>query len=123
MLKKTRPDRRRSQRVHIIIPVSVYGNRAKGDPFQEEAQTLTVNAHGALINLANHVSVGQELLLINAKTAEKVECTVVQAGESERGKARVRVKFSHSSPRFWGLVFPPEDWNPSERKRPEPHRC
>ena len=26
----------------------------------------------------------------------------------------------HPSPRFWGIAFPPEDWNPAERKRSQP---
>jgi len=26
----------------------------------------------------------------------------------------------HPSPRFWGITFPPEDWNPTERKRSQP---
>ena len=32
-----------------------------------------------------------------------------------------RIEFmDHPSPRFWGIAFPPEDWNPAERKRAQP---
>jgi len=30
------------------------------------------------------------------------------------------IEFMDSSPGFWGIAFPPDDWNPAERKRTEP---
>ena len=30
------------------------------------------------------------------------------------------IELMDSSPRFWGITFPSEDWNPAERKRTQP---
>ena len=62
---------------------------------------------------------GQALLLVNSKSGEEMACTVVTVGDAVDGKSQVGIGFGQASPRFWGLMFPPEDWDPSERKRPE----
>jgi hypothetical protein len=108
--------------VHLAIPVFIYGNRESGTPFKEIAQTLAVNANGCLVELATPVSKDQSLLLTNMKSNEEMTCTVVTLGKIANGKAQVGLSFSQPSPRFWGLAFPPEDWDPAERKLPTPAR-
>jgi hypothetical protein len=108
--------------VHLAIPVFIYGNRDSGAPFKEITQTLAVNASGCLVELAAPVSKDQSLLLTNMKSNEEMACTVVTLGKILNGKAQVGLSFSQPSPRFWGLAFPPEDWDPAERKLPTPSR-
>jgi hypothetical protein len=38
-------------------------------------------------------------------------------GQGERGKQEVGLEFAEASPRFWKIAFPPDDWNPADRKR------
>ena len=114
--------RPRTTRVHLAIPVFIYGNRESGTPFKEIAQTLAVNANGCLVELSTPVSKDQSLLLTNMKSNEEMTCTVVTLGKIVNGKAQVGLSFSQPSPRFWGLAFPPEDWDPAERKLPTPSR-
>lgn len=114
------PADRRSQRVHIHIPVLVYGNW-KGEPFREETQTEVVNAHGARIVLATPVEKGQRLYLTHAGRHEELICRVVYIGAVEEGKTRIGIEFEQPAPRFWQIAFPPEDWDPSERKLPQAH--
>jgi hypothetical protein len=33
-------------------------------------------------------------------------------------KTEVGLEFSEPVPRFWRITFPPEDWNPADRKLP-----
>jgi hypothetical protein len=112
--------RQRTTRVHIAIPVFIYGNSQPGSPFKEITQTVAVNANGCLIELATPVVKEQPLLLTNMKTNEEMACYVVTPGNNVNGKTQVGLRFAQPSPRFWGIGFPPEDWDPADRKRPMP---
>lgn len=110
-------DRRRSHRVFISMPVLVRGKYA-GQPFEEATQTVSVSAHGGLLRVAARLVRGQQVSIVNAKTAEELPCTVTSLGQKENGKTEIGVEFTEASPLFWRIAFPPEDWDPSERKRP-----
>jgi hypothetical protein len=109
----------RTSRVHLAIPVFVYGRTKSGNPFKEITQTITINANGALIELATPVEKGQSLVVTNMKTEDDIAVQVVTLGDAVSGKLQVGVRFEEASPRFWGLGFPPEDWDPADRKRPD----
>lgn len=109
--------RARTTRVHFAIPVFIYGTAENGAPFKEITQTVAVNANGCLIELVERVAKDQPLLLTNMKSNEEMACSVVTVGNPINGKTPIGVRFSQPSPRFWGLAFPPEDWDPADRKR------
>jgi len=113
----TTAERRRSPRVNIAMPVLVRGKRGT-QSFEEPVQTISVSAHGCMIRMATPVSRHQEIAIVNTKTAEELPCTVTFLGQKEGGKTEVGVEFAEASPLFWRIAFPPEDWDPSERKRP-----
>ena len=48
--------KRRSQRIELNVPVVVHRPLKEGPQFSERAQTLVVNAHGALMALAEKVT-------------------------------------------------------------------
>lgn len=103
--------RRRSQRVILSLPVMVRTDGAlPNKSFEEQTQTLVVNAHGALVTLSGAVEKGQSLLLINRATHEDRLCHVVYVGPAAGGKAQVALEFKVPSPDFWRIAFPPEDW-------------
>jgi hypothetical protein len=109
---------RRTQRVHILMAVLVRGISG-GKPFQEETKTTTVNAHGCLISLATPVTRGQQVSIVNPKTAEEVACNVAYISENKGQKTEIGLEFTEASPLFWRIGFPPDDWVDSvERKRP-----
>jgi len=109
-------ERRRSHRVNIAMPVLLRG--VKGTQrFEEAVQTISVNAHGCMMRVANPLARSEEISIVNTKTAEELPCTVSYVGQKEGGKAEVGVEFAEPSPLFWRIAFPPEDWDPSERKR------
>src|SRR4029077_8811746 len=119
-MPETKMARQRTTRVHIAIPVFIYGNPESGTPFKEITQTLTVNANGCLIELATPVVKEQPLLLMNMKTNEEMACTVVTPGIVVNGKIQVGLRLAQPSPQFWGIRFLPDDWDPADRKRPMP---
>lgn len=103
---------RRSQRVLLSIQVCVSGNSSNDQQFTEETATAVVNAHGALILLAQVVQVGQILTVRNIKSGEERACSVIEVGAKHETKMEVGIEFIEPTPRFWRVAFPPDDWSP-----------
>jgi hypothetical protein len=82
-----------------------------------------VNAHGALIQLALTIAIGQLLGVKNTQTMEERVCRVINLGPDQAGKREVGVEFEVPSPRFWRIAFPPSDWTPRspDAKAPTAH--
>jgi hypothetical protein len=108
--------RRRSQRVLMQVAVRIRGTDAQGKNFEEETETLAINAHGALVLMSSRVTSGGKFLMHHLRTKEEEECHVVFLGPVRNGKAEVGLEFLTSRPTFWRVAFPPEDWTP---KHPE----
>jgi hypothetical protein len=111
---------RRTKRVVLVVPVAVSANREQGNPFSEMTTTLIVNATGALVYLTTAVSEGQKLQMINSITGQRISCTVANVTKSGQEKAQweVGIAFAEEKPRFWGISFPPDDWDSANRKLP-----
>lgn len=112
----TAGSRRRSQRVLMQVSVRIHGMDSQGKKFEEEADTLAINAHGALILLNARVTSGSLLMLRNNSTKEEQECVVAFLGPVRGNKCEIGLEFSARRPSFWRIAFPPEDWSP---KSPE----
>jgi hypothetical protein len=113
-------ERRRTQRVQIAMPLLVRGKSGE-KAFEEEATTMSISANGCMVMLAARVVRAQEITILNPKTVEELPCTVAFVGRTVQGKTEVAFEFSEPSPLFWRIAFPPEDWDPAERKRPPNH--
>jgi len=114
---------RRSQRVCLNLPITVLREGPGNNVASEETTTLIVNAHGALIQVALTVEIGQLLGIKNTQTMEELVCRVVSLGLDQPGKREVGIEFEVPSPRFWRIAFPPSDWTPRnpDAKAPTPH--
>jgi hypothetical protein len=104
------PGRRRSMRVLLSVPILVSGKTADGKDFKEDARTLVVNAHGALVALDADLATDQEIEVANKATRKSVTCRVVHVGNAQSGKAQMGIEFVKPLPSFWQIDFPPEDW-------------
>jgi hypothetical protein len=58
-----RPERRRTTRLNVQVPLFVYGYTPEGNPFYEDACTIAINTHGGLIFMPTIVRPGQRLLV------------------------------------------------------------
>lgn len=105
---------RRSSRVFTRIPIKAKGKSSAGRKFNENSQTIVINAHGGLLYLQAELQMGAELLLVNPVTEEEQDCRVVYLGETSDKGTRVGVEFLSPSPRFWGVEFAQQDW-PADR--------
>jgi hypothetical protein len=102
--------RRRSMRVLLSVPIVVVGKDKDGKDFSEDARTLVVNAHGALISLATPVVAGQEVLISNKATRKSLGCRIVYLGNAQDNKTQMGIEFMTPSASFWQIDFPPDDW-------------
>lgn len=62
------------------VSVRVRGKDSQGRSFEEEASTLAINAHGALIQLEARLTSGSTVLMQHKQTQEEQECHVVFLG-------------------------------------------
>ncbi|GAC1689783.1 MAG: hypothetical protein PVS2B2_28140 [Candidatus Acidiferrum sp.] len=104
--------RRRSQRVLMQVRVQISGTDSLSKNFDEDAETLAINAHGALILLSARVTSGSTVKLQNKRTQEEQECHVAFLGPVRAGKCEIGLEFTSPRPAFWRVAFPPEDWSP-----------
>jgi hypothetical protein len=105
-------NRRRSQRVLMRIPVRVSGKIGIGLPFEEDAHTEAISAHGALLLVSTQVYRGQRLSLSNLQTKAALECVVAHIAKRRGEDPQVGVEFALPNPMFWHVAFPPKDWTP-----------
>jgi hypothetical protein len=103
--------RRRSQRVLMQVAVRIRGTDSQGNAFEEETETLAINAHGALILVNARVTSGSKVMMQHKRTQEEQECHVVFLGPVRAGKSEIGLEFSEPRPAFWRVAFPPEDWS------------
>ena len=95
------PERRRSGRLWVYLPVLVYGRTIESDPFHEGTEALRVNAGGGLITLTTPVRCGQRLLLINKVNQKEQECHVVAERSKYLERTAVVIGFREPVPDFW----------------------
>jgi len=115
--------KRRSVRVVIDIPVTVFGQTSDGKIFGEKTKTVTVNAHGCLVIVKTNIDPQKPVLLVNTKTGAEMQSHIAYRKEIAEGLLEIGIDFEQPVPRFWGINFPPEDWDPADRKkaaRPQP---
>jgi PilZ domain len=105
------PDnRRRSRRVLIQVAVLVKVEMPGGKHGQAQAFTLSVNAHGGLLEGTMRMNTGQKITLVNPRTKKEVSCRVVRVDGSSESSFTIAFEFDQPTPRFWPLTFPPENW-------------
>jgi hypothetical protein len=96
-----RPERRRTPRKHIPIPLFVYGHTPEGHTFYEETFTNAVNVHGGSMRMQAGVQLGQRLLVTNQKNEYELPCIIVFLGERLAAGIDVAFSFTAAMPQFW----------------------
>ena len=98
-------DMRRSERVAVemLVDVCVCSDEEDDpDPVFTRGKTLDVSAHGALLDVAMPVDIGQTLRMINVRTKREIECHVLRfAKRYPDGGGHIGVEFAGVSRHFW----------------------
>lgn len=104
-------NRRRSERVMLRMRVTVIAQDTERHRQQLEAMTQVVNAHGGLMRVAKELQLGQPMLLVNPQNKVEQACRVVRVEDMPEGDFAIAFEFNSPNPKFWPVVFPPEDWH------------
>lgn len=99
------PERRRTVRLSLQVPVKVRCRLPEGETIDLHASTYVVSAHGALLLMDTPLLPGQTVRIFNEMTAESAECHVTSLRE-KRERRFVGVSFTSSNIDFWHIVFP-----------------
>ena len=102
--------RRRSERVMLRMRITVIAEDTARKRQQLEGLTQVVNAHGGLMRMPVDLHMGQPMLLVNPQNNEEQGCRVLRVDDTPEGDFAVAFEFDQPNPRFWPVVFPPEDW-------------
>jgi hypothetical protein len=94
------------------VGVVIRGTDSHGRSFEEETETVSISAHGALVKLAAKVTAGTMVVLKHGRTEEEQECQVIFLGTAHADKTEIGLEFTSRRPSFWRVTFPPEDWTP-----------
>ncbi|MFB3153093.1 MAG: hypothetical protein ACE10I_01320, partial [Candidatus Acidiferrales bacterium] len=110
--KQTKPkttsskDNRRSVRVILVVPVQMAWVGPGGAPMKEQAETESVNRHGAVLRVKTHPPASTQIDLTQVHTGESREARVVRLrGKGEDGRSRIAVELAVPSVTFWGIPF------------------
>jgi hypothetical protein len=101
---------RRSRRIWLTMPIRVSQVISGTLQWTEEASTLVVNAHGALILLHHEVTVGEALTISDMSTGAGRKCRVVMIGSRTSGMNEVGVELLEPFDDFWRAIDPPREW-------------
>ncbi|HLZ50853.1 MAG TPA: PilZ domain-containing protein [Candidatus Acidoferrum sp.] len=105
MHRSRHPERRRTVRITLQIPLKVRCQMPEGEAIDLKAFTQFVSAHGALIVMDAPLLPGQLIRVFNEMTSESVECFVTSVRE-KRERRFVGVGFAAPRDDFWHVVFP-----------------
>lgn len=105
------PERRRSVRTKLVIPLRVHGRTRTGEEFTVEAETHTVSDSGCLIYLEASLMVDQTIVLLNEKTGHSIQGKVVSTWRHPGGRIFVGVEFSSPTQNFWRSELPSSQRN------------
>jgi hypothetical protein len=107
--------RRRSDRIHVQIPVRLSGKDASGAAFEEETVTVNINRHGACITLTQFIEPQQTVHVKNLRNGLEQDFRVVGLVRQVFGnRAEWGLELTDPEFDFWGVEFvpPPESVEP-----------
>jgi hypothetical protein len=104
------PKQRRSERLMLKLRLLMRAETPFGEHFQTLGSTVTVNAHGGMLESPSRLVVGQRMTLINPHSRKQVKCRVVNVKRPLGDTFMVAFEFEQRSPWFWPIAFPPLDW-------------
>ena len=101
-------ERRRSDRLLLTIPLRLEAVDDRGQEFEAEARTVSLNRHGARIQLKHVLKAGQTVRLANLVNQRMADFRVVGPTEpySEEGGQYAVAKLNPDI-NVWGIQFPP----------------
>jgi len=102
-------ERRRSHRVIIRVPLTLEITE-NDKTVQLTVHTIAVNIHGAMIVSPRLFGSGATMKIMNERTRQRAEARVTRAARESAEGFLIPIEFTSSSPNFWQISFPPDNW-------------
>jgi len=104
----TKAEKRRSDRLMLTVPLHVQGVDPKGGEFIEDARTVTLNRHGARIQILRPLVSGQTVRVTNLVCHKNADFRVIGpvSPRTEKG-GEWGVECVDHKINIWGIQFPP----------------
>src|SRR5260370_41412044 len=104
-MQRTRyPERRRTTRLSLQVPLTVRCRLPEGETIDLKASTYIVSAHGALVLMDTPLIPRQTVKVFNEHTAKSVDCVVTSLRE-KRERRFVGMAFGNPNTDFWHALF------------------
>jgi hypothetical protein len=97
---------RRSSRVLVTLPLAVSGQKSDGSHVSGAAETILVNRHGARIRSSVPLEPSME---VRVAMLAPYKWRVGQVVWADNGEKEYGIELNRPE-NFWGIYFPPEDW-------------
>ena len=118
------PQKRRSSRINMAIPVSVEGLDASQERYREEVTTARISAHGCSYHLKHKVLPGEIVVLgigqpddgYSEFLSKARVISIHRLGSGAEPAYDVAVELEIAG-NIWGIASPPEDWLPAQDTR------
>ena len=103
---------RRSDRVWTALPLQVSGEDGSGRSFVDEARTMAVSRHGAMILIGRKLFPNQELMVRCVPTNRECEARVVGSIRKEQQNTCYGIELLDPTADLWGIEFVPPEKSP-----------
>src|ERR1700674_1847986 len=117
-MQRTRyPERRRTTRLSLQVPLTVRCRLPEGETIDLKASTYPVSANGALVLMDTPLIPGQNIRVINEMTSESTECFVTSLRE-KRERRFVGIGLTNPKIDFWNIYIPNTGTRQAARSSP-----
>jgi len=99
----------------MTMDVLAYGDKEKDEKFKFWTRTVSVSAHGGMINVEEALNVGQIFHLMNEFNMKKAQARVVSVRKGKEGQLQAAFEFVKGGEGFWSMVFPAAGAKPLRR--------
>jgi len=113
-------ERRRTARAALSVNVVAYGEKENGEKFKFWARTVSVSAHGGVMELNAVLDAGQVFSIRNEFNMRKAAGRVVSVRRDKAGQVHAAFEFLEGGEKFWSMVFPAAGAKPLRRLLPRP---
>ncbi len=117
-------ERRRTDRILFTIPVVIRGSDSEGQPFEAPGRTITLNRHGARVQVSRPLQTGEVVHALNQDNEEEAVFRVV--GPLSQPTERLGewgLECLEPDRNIWGIYFPPRIESAAARALLECHTC
>lgn len=105
--KKQSAEKRRSDRLMLTVPLRVQGRDSQGEEFLDDARTVTLNRHGACIQIVRPLMPGQTIRITNLVSRREAYFRIVGPVSPRTEKGGEWGVECIDQKDIWGIQFPP----------------